>query len=182
MALGNFITANTYSTIHHIVYDKHTCMCSFVLRVYQNSTKQNVLTEIGYSLDGSYLTPEVLDKLSTSPISPSDGDRYLVEAGATGDWAGQDYYQAVWNAGTSSWDFQVADSIYYNSGDSKYYQCSIYNSELYEVTDYFDKRKWDTWMLVSVIGGNDAGTDQNIVRRLYQYLKTRIEFTGVIDV
>ncbi len=42
----------------------------------------------------------VLDRdLTTPPDSPTDGDRYIVGAGATGDWAGWDLNVALWTDG-----------------------------------------------------------------------------------
>ena len=45
----------------------------------------------------------VLDRLATPPGSPSNGDTYLVIATATGDWAGQEDYLAVYTA--QGWAF-----------------------------------------------------------------------------
>ena len=42
----------------------------------------------------------VLDRdLTSPPGSPSDGDRYIVASGATGDWAGWDLNVALWTDG-----------------------------------------------------------------------------------
>lgn len=41
--------------------------------------------------------------LTDPPATPADGDRYLVPAGATGSWAGQDGSLAVWT--DSAWSF-----------------------------------------------------------------------------
>ena len=45
----------------------------------------------------------VLDELATPPGSPTTGDRYLVIATATGDWAEHEDDLAEWNG--TSWDF-----------------------------------------------------------------------------
>ena len=46
----------------------------------------------------------VLDRdLSTPPVSPADGDRYLVAAGGTGAWTGKDGSVAAWQDG--AWAF-----------------------------------------------------------------------------
>ena len=45
----------------------------------------------------------ILDELDTPPGSPTTGDRYLVIATATGDWAGHEDDIAEWNG--TSWDF-----------------------------------------------------------------------------
>ena len=42
----------------------------------------------------------VLDRdLAAPPVSPADGDRYIVASGATGDWAGWDLNIALWTDG-----------------------------------------------------------------------------------
>src|SRR5690606_38175521 len=42
----------------------------------------------------------VLDRdLTAPPVSPADGDRYIVGSGATGDWAGWDLNVALWTDG-----------------------------------------------------------------------------------
>lgn len=38
-----------------------------------------------------------------TPTTPNDGDRYIVAAGATGAWAGNDGKVAVWDNNLSSW-------------------------------------------------------------------------------
>jgi hypothetical protein len=46
----------------------------------------------------------VLDRdLTTPPVSPTDGDRYLVATGGTGAWTGRDGKVAAWQDG--AWTF-----------------------------------------------------------------------------
>lgn len=45
----------------------------------------------------------VSQSVSTPPASPTDGDRYIVPAGATGDWSGQSTKIAAWVNG--GWEF-----------------------------------------------------------------------------
>lgn len=48
----------------------------------------------------------VLDRdLSTPPVSPDDGDRYIVADGGTGDWAGHDGEVALYTG--AGWLFLV---------------------------------------------------------------------------
>ncbi|MFB6088986.1 MAG: DUF2793 domain-containing protein [Candidatus Aenigmatarchaeota archaeon] len=51
----------------------------------------------------------VLDKDVSDPsgLSPSDGDRYIVASGGTGDWSGQDDNIAEYNG--TSWEFDTAN-------------------------------------------------------------------------
>lgn len=43
--------------------------------------------------------------LTAPPGSPGDGDKYIVAAGGTGDWAGMDNYLAEYVAEGDRWDF-----------------------------------------------------------------------------
>lgn len=52
----------------------------------------------------------ILDELDTPPGSPTEGDRYLVIATATGDWAGHEDDIAEWNG--TSWDFTTPNKGY----------------------------------------------------------------------
>lgn len=47
----------------------------------------------------------VVDTSTAPPVSPNDGDRYLVKATATGDFAGQENKIAVYDLATTSWSF-----------------------------------------------------------------------------
>lgn len=48
----------------------------------------------------------VIDKdLTAPPVSPVDGDSYIVAAGATGDWSGQAKDIARWDDGAAAWVF-----------------------------------------------------------------------------
>lgn len=49
--------------------------------------------------------PAVLDLLATPPVSPDQGDRYLVIATASGDWTSQENNIAEWDG--AAWRFEV---------------------------------------------------------------------------
>ena len=69
------------------------------------------------------LQPVIIAIQAAPPVSPADGDRYVVGVG-TGDWAGQDNKMAVYRLTGDYWDFyearfviNLADSlVYVNSG------------------------------------------------------------------
>lgn len=55
---------------------------------------------------GTLLGLSVKDRsLSTPPGTLTDGDRYLVSSGSSGDWAGHDSDVALWDDNLSSWVF-----------------------------------------------------------------------------
>ena len=55
--------------------------------------------------------PVIDDSLTTPPGSPIAGDRYLLSAGASGAWAGQDLNIAVFDG--SAWKFQPTSNGYF---------------------------------------------------------------------
>lgn len=46
--------------------------------------------------------------LTSAPATPADGDRYVVAAGATGEWTGHDTEIAAWQDG--AWQFYPPNS------------------------------------------------------------------------
>ena len=65
------------------------------------------------------ITKTVISETSTPPGSPTNGDRYLVGASATGDWAGQDGKIAYYY---NQWIFQTVPEgwILYNTTDDTF--------------------------------------------------------------
>jgi hypothetical protein len=62
----------------------------------------------GETTGGILIGPQrisVLDQLTTPPVSPSSGDKYIVTATATGSWTGQENKIAFYNDSTESWHF-----------------------------------------------------------------------------
>lgn len=45
--------------------------------------------------------------LADAPVSPADGDTYIVPSAAIGGWAGKDGQVAVWDAETGAWMFAI---------------------------------------------------------------------------
>ena len=71
---------------------------------------------------GSIVT--VIDILAVPPMAPSNGDTYLVDAGAIGAWAGMDDTIATYDNFTASWSFSVPSQ----------------NDVVYVVADTFNRR------------------------------------------
>jgi len=91
-------------------------------------TASKIGSEIDSKLNGVSWQEPVEDKdLTAPPGSPSAGDRYIVGASATGDWAGHDYDIAEYDG--SAWSFVVdveglacyvkdEDKLYTNNGSN----------------------------------------------------------------
>jgi len=63
----------------------------------------------------------VLAFLNTPPGSPAKGDRYLVSAVATGDWAGYEDAVAWWNGSAWAFDLPSEGWFAYNLDDHTLY-------------------------------------------------------------
>lgn len=77
------------------------------------ATQKAVKTYVDNMMEGKSWLDPVLDKdLSTPPVSPTSGDRYIIKATGTGAWSGHDNQIAEYNGAT--WDFVVpttADTV-----------------------------------------------------------------------
>lgn len=72
----------------------------------------------------SGVSAAVLDTLTTPPVSPSGGDRYIVGSGATGDWADHDTEIAEYNSTSGAWDFSEPGAgllVWENDAGTFYY-------------------------------------------------------------
>ncbi len=67
------------------------------------ASKETTINEAFAKLEALTVGGVIDRTLTTPPISPSDGDIYIVAASATGDWAGQDDNLAHYL--NSSWRF-----------------------------------------------------------------------------
>jgi hypothetical protein len=72
--------------------------------------RQWVLDQIKAYLAGLEWQEDVINFLNTPPGSPNTGDRYVVTATATGDWAGKENQIAEWNV--TAWEFTIPNEGY----------------------------------------------------------------------
>jgi hypothetical protein len=74
--------------------------------LYANQSQKDVVVNSDFSVIDSVIQLTVISRtLTTPPGSPSDQDAYIVGAGATGAWSGQDNNIAIFLANGSSWFF-----------------------------------------------------------------------------
>lgn len=176
MALTDFLVSGTYTIANINRYDKHENYIQLEVKTFTDSSKSVLITSNIYTLDGGEEISAVIDKdLSTPPGSPSVDDMYIVGSSATGDWTGKEDEIATWNG--STWGFS-SDTVRYVTDESKYYRHDGTNWT--EDANAFDSRVWNNYFTIDKIGGVDT-TDADIIRRAYEYLKTRTEFAGVSD-
>ena len=116
------------------------------------ATKNYVDVLIGSIGGGIEFQNSVLDRLITPPVSPTLGDRYLIDAtlgSATGAWAGQDDNIAEWDG--ASWVYTTPETGWFVSVDDEpdglyYYGGSGWAKKAFENT-------------TAGTGLNKAGTD-----------------------
>jgi hypothetical protein len=89
---------------------------------------ENVKTGMDANLQklGAVVQLSVLSKTTDVPASPSNGDRYIVPAAATGAWSGQDgkiavYIEGAWTfyqpaEGWRAWVVDITEEDVYTSG------------------------------------------------------------------
>lgn len=91
------------------------------------------LTSIGPNVWTPYVSKSYVDALingltwkspvlsfeTTPPVSPNDGDRYIVIATATGDWVGHETERAVWDDANNEWDFEIPANSWVNFLDDE---------------------------------------------------------------
>ncbi|MHA2333075.1 MAG: DUF2793 domain-containing protein [Candidatus Hodarchaeales archaeon] len=107
----------------------------------------------------------VLDQITTPPVSPDDGDKYLVIATATGDFAGEEGNTATWvyniaEVGNGHWNFETLASgaVLYVIADSEAYRTTgsgfWYESEpkAWEL-DYWEGRTSSVGVYLSSVNG-----------------------------
>lgn len=72
--------------------------------------------------------------LLTPPVSPSSGDRYLINGVGTGAWAGKDYQIAEWNG--SAWIYQIPTNGGHVSADDEQSYMYIFNGTTWDKKSY----------------------------------------------
>jgi hypothetical protein len=76
---------------------------------------------------GSYTSSSIIfvaGRSTTPPLSPSDGDTYLIVPVGSGIWAGREGDLATWDAGSSSWNYSspTSGSIIYVDNEFETYR------------------------------------------------------------
>lgn len=88
MALLNLLSPNTYSVVDQLSYSKQDKHVSFLLKIYTNSDKSYLLTQLSVSLSGNSIVEEIESRtVTTPPKNPQPDQKWFVPEGATGAWA-----------------------------------------------------------------------------------------------
>lgn len=93
---------------------------------------------------GSTWINSVISKLTEPPVSPNDGDRYLIGVTASGDWFTNEQKVAQYNSTLTSWSFTTPDDGY----------CVIVNDQPNAIYRYQGTYSTGNWVK-QVFGGLD---------------------------
>ena len=173
-----------YGHMRNIQYDGPSRQLFFEFSVYVDDTKTQETGKLHYNLGNmSETATGVIAKQDSPPTSPNDGDMYLIGSSSpSGAWV--DNIQknendlVEWSEENVSWSHTTILGLpyLYLESDGKYY--SLEANILTEEPLVVDSRLWDVLFKPGKIG-KDNNTD--IIKQCYTYLKTRPEFSEVVD-
>jgi len=176
MALGNVLVSGSYTIIKKVSFDKHAKEVSIAAVTYNSSLKTTalILFDIKVSCDTSSQCEVISKEAATPPVTPTLGDRYLIPSGATGAWAGKDGKVLYWSTANEWEELPETVCVLVTDEDKLYFKSDagwIFDPSRLTAADF------DTWFSVSAVGG----ADNNILKRCYEYLKSRPEFANATD-
>lgn len=187
MALLHVIKNGTYSTVSINAYDKQKKCIQIEVRVYEDNTKKELLSSILYDLDMKNENIISDAVLSDPPVSPNFGDRYLVGQNATGAWEQlENSLMEFVSDNGGSWN-QVQHGVLIVSSGSDvtpywfdtlngYYKMIEGTHELVP-TNSGGQKLWDTYFNPSL----HSGLNENIVKSVYEYLKSLPGYENAVD-
>lgn len=106
---------------HLVRYDQLTTASGYL---------QNQIDGINNQIDWQ---DSVLDRIDTPPGAPSDGDRYIITATASGTWAGREDDIAEWSTASGTWIYTTP-----NPGTATYVEDE-------QVVYLYDGTQWEIW-------------------------------------
>jgi hypothetical protein len=181
MALANLIKPNTYSVVSILGYDKHRKNVSFVVHVYEDSSKETLLTTLKYSLSrfNSITVKSRTVADADDVVNPQANDMYLVPQNAVNLWGWWKGSIVYWDTNFNSWQLytkyaegdhvEVEDEgVWLVKDEGQWFDVSIPNKAS-NWTNYFDSALFEA-----------EGMD--LMKGIYLYLKNeRPEFANTID-
>jgi hypothetical protein len=174
MALTNVIGTGGYTVVNIHEYYKSRRHIGLEVITYTDSTKLMEINRFGMTVNTYDTVESVIDRdLTSPPVSPTEGDKYIVGNSASGDWSGLDKKVVCWNG--SSWDELVRDSVVVEDEDI----LLEWNGTAWVKNEYkISESDWDTNFGISAISADG----ENIIKKSYAFIKSIPQFAGVVDV
>ncbi len=187
MAFGNYIGTGTYTVVDEVIYGKFNKFVRCTLYVYSDNTKTNLLAtkQLEFYFDRDYEEIHGIN-MTEPPANPVEGQKYHINpAGATGVFAGDPGKIAEWKsdinegAGGYTFWFPTPGLSYWYGPEGQYYIITSDEGDIISKDFEDDWRMWDKWFAPEHVILNE---ENNLYKRLYEFLKTQPGFENVIDV
>lgn len=170
MAIRNFILPDTYTVVAP-TYDKHGTMVELRWTTYSDASKTVPVSGGSILCDGRVTHIGIRSASAARP-----------EAGASGDYYIADGQLFVWIPENGSWGGSPLNKgqTFFLEDTGEYVLWT--GTQLVPQPQAFDSRKWDEWFGVDKIQGVDAeGRPRDLLRRAYEYLMSRAEFSACTE-
>ncbi len=180
MAFSSYMFPDSYTVISSFNYRKQERELEIYIRVYSDELKNILITESSFRLNGNSECIEVLGILDEPPVDASTGDSYLSSENTTGDW--KDGKCCIVQKKTEGWRCINTNEPIYVIDEDKYYLIiapdnNMETRSIAVIPSVFTSSTWNEFFDI----GDISKQDNNFIRAMYTYLKTRIEFQGVGD-
>ena len=182
MAIKNFLSKDTYTSIENLIYEKSLKRCTVVLEIWSDSNKSTVLANKGITVDGSYSVisvESIKNKLKSHPSEISANMHYIIDkSNLSEELVGYENQLTKYNEDTNQWDRWVLweGLVIFVEDEQKYYRYK--NKEWVEVKDMSaDKRIWDKWLAPEVA----LAEGTNPTKQMYKFMKTLEQFKDCVD-
>jgi len=181
MGLKNYITDGIYVAIDNIQYHKNVRVIRFDANIYKDGTKKVRIAAQTHDFAGTEKYRRISGTAKTPPPSPKNGETWIVQQDATGDWQTRDGLLAIWETGDNVWHFwHWGHNEIFKYLPNKQY--CLFDEETKTILPapinlINDIEWWDSFFAPQVIFGGTT----NLWRQLYVYLKLLPGFENVID-
>ena len=182
MAVKDFLSKGTYTSIENLIYEKSLKRCTVVLEIWSDSSKSTVLANKGITVDGSYKVisvESIKNKLKSQPHEISADMHYIIDKDGLGsELSGYENQLTKYNEDTNQWDNWVLweGLVIFVEDEQKYYRYK--NKEWVEEKNVLtDKRIWDKWFAPEVA----LAEGTNPTKQMYKFIKTLEQFKDCVD-
>jgi len=181
MAIANYITTGTYSTVEFVNFSSESQTLAFLLVVYSDSSKTDKIAEKTFD----FMMKEKKESLlgveqTTPPQNPTPGDKYIIAStGAIGEWADYPNKIATWrehSGGCWTYEQPSVGTIYYDEITTSYVK--ITQNGYITRNNLPDSRVWELFFNKNAIF-NTPGN--NLHTQIYKLLKTQKGFELTVD-
>jgi hypothetical protein len=179
MSLTQCFGSNLYITIDNVIYNKKLGRMHVEIGMYADSTKSSHIAQKTYEFSGHQSYRRVTGFASIPPANPIEGETWIVQEGAEGDWLDRESLLAVWlDGGWKFWFFGKEEMFYYIP-TKKYCVFDERNKKIISapMNRIEDKEWWDSWFSSKIIFSDET----NLYKQIYVCLKQFPGFENAVD-